>query len=88
MLEEILEEFISKELVVWAKRFPDEFYEEMFRLKKWPYIPKSTKRPRFAGKLTNDLVYEALAPGRTGGAKAAYAKKTKKADSSITITAD
>lgn len=62
-LEEILEKFISHELRKWAKTFPDEFYEQMFRLRDWQYIPFSVKRPGVIGKFTNDLVYERLAPG-------------------------
>ncbi|HEY7428372.1 MAG TPA: P63C domain-containing protein [Gemmataceae bacterium] len=62
-LEEILEQFIAKELLKWAKMFPDEFYEEMFRLKSWQYRQLSSRRPIQAGKLTNDVVYERLAPG-------------------------
>lgn len=62
-LEEILEKFIAKELQKWAKMFPDEFYENLFRLKSWQYIPFSVKRPSFVGKMTNDLVYHRLAPG-------------------------
>lgn len=61
-LEEILEKFIAKELQPWAKRFPDEFYEELFRLRGWSYEPQSVKRPSYVGKLTNDLVYARLAP--------------------------
>ena len=62
-LERILERFISKELLKWAKTFPDEFYEHLFRLRGWQYVPLSVKRPSYVGKLTNDLVYERLAPG-------------------------
>jgi hypothetical protein len=62
-LEEILEEFISKELLKWAKTFPDQFYQEMFRLKRWNFPKVGGKRPLHAGKLTNNLVYERLAPG-------------------------
>jgi len=62
-LEKILELFISKELLKWAKTFPDEFYTEMFRLKDWQFSQISSKRPRHVGKLTNDLIYERLAPG-------------------------
>ncbi|MGA2781045.1 MAG: P63C domain-containing protein [Smithella sp.] len=62
-LEEILEKFISKELRKWAKTFPDEFYEQMFRLRDWQYQPFSVKRPQYVGTLTNDIVYERLAPG-------------------------
>lgn len=62
-LEEILDKFITKELRKWAKTFPDEFYEEMFRLRGWPYKPWSVSRPSVVGRYTNDLVYERLAPG-------------------------
>ncbi len=61
-LEDILEQFISKELLKWAKMFPDDFYKELFRLKQWRYSSTSKKRPILAGKLTNDLVYQRLAP--------------------------
>jgi len=62
-LEQILDKFISKELRKWAKTFPDEFYEQMFKLRNWQYIPFSVKRPGVVGRYTNDLVYERLAPG-------------------------
>lgn len=60
-LQKILAHYINKELLPWAKRFPDEFYIEMFRLKGWEYrgIPK----PPYVGKLTNYLVYEQLPEG-------------------------
>jgi len=61
-LEEILEKFISKELRKWVKTFPDEFYEQVCRLKGWT-LADVNKRPAFFGKITNDLVYERLAPG-------------------------
>ncbi len=62
-LEEILDKFIRDELGKWAKTFPDEFYEHMFRLRGWPYDPKSVKRPGVIGRYTLDLVYKRLAPG-------------------------
>jgi hypothetical protein len=61
-LEEILDEFIAKGLRKWAKTFPDEFYEEMFRLRGWQEAPFKGQRPAFIGKLTNDIVYARLAP--------------------------
>ena len=62
-LEEILESFISNELLKWAKMFPDEFYKEMFRLRKWEFRENSIrKRPALVGKLTTDVVYQRLAP--------------------------
>ena len=62
-LQEILEKYIAKELQPWTKRFPDDFYKEMFRLRNWQYSPVSVKRPSLVGKYTNDLIYSRLAPG-------------------------
>jgi len=62
-LERILEKFISDELLKWAKMFPDEFYAQMARLRGLHYAEIATKRPPYIGRLTNDLVYERLAPG-------------------------
>lgn len=62
-LHDILDRFLRKELAAWAKTFPDEFYKEIFKLKGWPWNPKSVKRPSIIGKYTNDIVYERIAPG-------------------------
>jgi hypothetical protein len=62
-LSEILEKFISKELVKYSSLFADDFYREMFRLRGWKYNEGSTKRPIHSAKLTIDLVYVRLAPG-------------------------
>ncbi|MGD0025657.1 MAG: P63C domain-containing protein [Xanthobacteraceae bacterium] len=62
-LEQILDKFLRKELGRWAKRFPDEFYQQMFRLRGWDYNNFSTARPPVVGKYTLDLVYARIAPG-------------------------
>jgi hypothetical protein len=62
-LHKILEAYIAKELLPWSKRFPDSFYQEMFRLHGWEYDPKSVKRPGVVGKFTNTYIYEALPEG-------------------------
>lgn len=62
-LHRILESYIAKELLPWTKRFPDEFYKEIFRLKGWEYDSKSVKRPSYIGKLTNNLVYDRMPNG-------------------------
>lgn len=61
-LAEILEAFIKSELGKWAKRFPDDYYKELFRLKglKWPF---DKNPPQYVGHWTNNLVYSRLAPG-------------------------
>lgn len=61
-LEAILDKFLRKELAAWARRFPDEFYQQIFRLKGWTWRGMSINRPSVVGKYTNDLVYERLAP--------------------------
>ncbi len=62
-LQELLDKYLRKELAAWAKRFPDEFYKEMFRLRGWQWLSLKGKRPGIVGTYTNDLVYERLAPG-------------------------
>jgi hypothetical protein len=62
-LERILEQYIAKELLAWAKTFPDEFYEQMFRLRGWQYKPLSVKRPKVVGRFTEDVVYKRLETG-------------------------
>jgi len=64
-LQEILNLYIGKELAKWAKRFPDEFYKETFRLRGWQYDPTSSKRPMLMARLTIDLVYDRIGPGLT-----------------------
>ncbi len=62
-LRALLDAFLQKEFAAWAKRFPDEFYKEMFRLRGLAWNKLSVKRPQYIGKLTNNVVYERLAPG-------------------------
>lgn len=62
-LAEILELFVSKELARWVKTFQPEYYEELFRLRRWQPSQVANRRPPLVGKLTNDIVYERLAPG-------------------------
>ncbi|MEL7555697.1 MAG: P63C domain-containing protein [bacterium] len=62
-LREILDKYLRAEDSVWAKRFPDEFYKEMFRLKKWQWRGMKINRPSVVGHYTNDIVYNRLAPG-------------------------
>jgi len=76
-LEEILRNFISAELLKWVKTFPDDFYRQMFRLRNWQYYQFSVKRPSVAGRITNDIVYERLAPGVLEELKRITPKDTK-----------
>jgi hypothetical protein len=62
-LQQMLDKFLRADLAKWAKTFPDEFYENLFKLKGWQYRPTSVKRPGVVGRWTNDIVYKRLAPG-------------------------
>jgi hypothetical protein len=64
-LQQILDQYIGKELAKWAKRFPNEFYEQMFRLRSWEYHPTSSRRPMAMAKMTIDLVFDRIGPGLT-----------------------
>jgi hypothetical protein len=62
-LQAILDKYLQKEFAAWAKRFPDAFYREIFRLRGWSWSAMTVARPGVVGKYTNDIVYERLAPG-------------------------
>ncbi|HUK25205.1 MAG TPA: P63C domain-containing protein, partial [Terriglobales bacterium] len=60
-LQEILERYISKELMAWVRTFPMEFYKQIFRLKAWNW--NDGRMSPIMGNIVNDLVYARLAPG-------------------------
>ena len=62
-LQEIFDAVLRKELAAWAKRFPDEFYIQMFRLRGWEWKGRKVNPPQAAAQYTNDFVYDRLAPG-------------------------
>ncbi|MFP2770412.1 P63C domain-containing protein [Oceanisphaera sp. KMM 10153] len=65
-LHKLLSIYLAEEKLAWAKRFPDEFYKQIYRLHKWPWPPSGTSKPGYVGKLTNQLVYEKLPQGILG----------------------
>lgn len=62
-LQQILDKFLQAERAKWAKRFPDDFYRQMFRLRNWQWRGMKVNRPSIVGTYTNDFVYDRLAPG-------------------------
>lgn len=62
-LQEILNAFLRKELAAWAKRFPDEFYQQIYRLRNWIWKGRGTNPPQVVAHYTKDIVYARLAPG-------------------------
>jgi hypothetical protein len=62
-LQAYLEMLIRKELASWAKKFPDEFYENIYKLKGWTWPGMRKNRFSIVAHYTRDLVYERIAPG-------------------------
>lgn len=62
-LQALLDRYLQAEFASWAKRFPDAFYQEIFRLRGWDWNGMKVQRPPLVGLLTNDVVYSRLAPG-------------------------
>ncbi|GLC25280.1 P63C domain-containing protein [Roseisolibacter agri] len=62
-LAKILEAFVQSELRKWVRTFPAEFYEQLCRLRGVAYPPTSMKLPPYFGTLTNNIVYDRIAPG-------------------------
>lgn len=63
-LQKLWKLYISEELQPWQKRFPNIFYQELFRLNGWDYTVKGIqRRPGVIGKWTNTLIYEQLPDG-------------------------
>ena len=61
-LQEMLDRYLRKELAAWAKRFPDEFYQQIFRLRGWPWTGRKKNPPQVVAAYTKDIVYARLAP--------------------------
>lgn len=62
-LQRLLDNYFRKEYAQWSKCFPDWFYEELFRLKRWKWNEVSSRRPPVVGKVTKDIVYSRLEAG-------------------------
>jgi hypothetical protein len=61
-LQALLDAYLRKELAAWAKRFPDEFYEHIFRLRGWKWKGRGKNPPQVVAAYTKDIVYARLAP--------------------------
>jgi P63C domain-containing protein len=62
-LQAILDEYLDTQFAKWAKRFPDEFYMEMFRLRGWQWKGMRVNRPQAVAGYTKDIVYSRMLPG-------------------------
>ena len=64
-LQSYLELVIRRELAVWAKKFPDEFYENIYKLRGWKWPGMSKNRFSVCANYTTNLIYDRLGPGIT-----------------------
>lgn len=62
-LQQYLQMLVRKELAVWAKKFPDEFYENIYKIRGWVWPGIGKNRYSVVAHYTRDLVYERMAPG-------------------------
>ena len=62
-LQAYLELLVRKELAAWVKKFPDEFYENIYKLKGWIWPGMGKNRYSVVGHYTRDLVFQRMAPG-------------------------
>ena len=61
----------------FSSKFPDEFYENIYTLKGWPWPGMSKNRFSVVANYTNNLVYERIAPGLLDELKAKSPKNEK-----------
>jgi hypothetical protein len=57
-LQILLEAYIAKDLMEWTKRFPNDYYEEIYRLHTWDFNPNKSNRPQYIGFFTNKYIYD------------------------------
>lgn len=62
-LQEILELYLRKEAAAWVKRFPDEFYKQLYRLRGWEWHGMSGNRISACANYTKDLIYDRIESG-------------------------
>jgi P63C domain len=62
-LRNYFDQILKRDLATWFKRFPDEFYENIYKLKGWDWPGMGKNRYSVVGKYTNDLVWERIVPG-------------------------
>jgi len=64
-IQAYLELVIRKDLAVWLRKFPDEFYENIYRLKNWKWEGMGKNRYGVVANYTVNLIYDRLGPGIT-----------------------
>lgn len=62
-LRSYFNQILRKDLAAWSKRFPDEFYENIYKLRDWEWPGMGKNRFSIVGTYTNDLLYGRIIPG-------------------------
>lgn len=60
-LQRYLDAFMMESAAKWVKTFPDEFFEDLYKMRGWTWT-KIAKKPQVVGKWINDIVYERIGP--------------------------
>jgi hypothetical protein len=87
-LAKILEAYVAKELQPWVKTFPLDYYEQMCRLRGLSFPAENNNYPPYFGTLTNNIVYDRIAPGLRQELKQLAAKDAKKGKLHQRLTID
>ncbi|MBZ4402411.1 P63C domain-containing protein [Myxococcus sp. AS-1-15] len=61
--EAVAKLFVRRTLGDWVKRFPDEFYWHIYRLRGWTWRNMEVNHPQVVARYTIDIMYERIAPG-------------------------
>lgn len=61
-LQAMLDMYLRSEAEPWRRKFIEEFYIQIYRLKQWKYHPYTSKRSPLIGKITIDVVYSRMQP--------------------------
>ena len=62
-LQAYLDMILRRGLAAWSKKFPDEFYENIYKLKGWQWPGMGKNRFSVVANYTMNLIYDRLAPG-------------------------
>ena len=59
----VYDQYLEMEENEWEKRFPNEFYEQIYRLRGWSWMGMHVNRYQIVGHYTNDMIWDRLVPG-------------------------
>jgi hypothetical protein len=61
-LERLLAKYLTEKEMEWIRQFPQDFYDQIYRLKNWPNPNVIHHRYPVVGKITRDIVFSRIAP--------------------------